>query len=223
MYDPTVGKWISEDPIEFEGNDPNLGRYVFNSPLTNRDPTGLETLNDDTLIAIGENELIFIVGHHLPIPGGALDDNNLVPPKLVDDGVIKQEVKDLIDKIPLEDRRDSIRGALERFKEKHKELPKGAKLIPVGCFSKSAVDFIQDSFGKDACPPNLKTSRVPITQRNGVIDAADAFALRDKSKPFKVYADPAFIAALDRMLGAGDFAGRRERLQDLRAAIRVRE
>src|SRR5687767_10212994 len=42
MYDPTVGKWISEDPIGFGGDDPNLGRYVSNSPLTLVDPSGLK-------------------------------------------------------------------------------------------------------------------------------------------------------------------------------------
>ncbi len=43
MYDPTIGRWISEDPIGFEGGDPNLYRYVGNSPTNFTDPDGLES------------------------------------------------------------------------------------------------------------------------------------------------------------------------------------
>ncbi len=41
MYDPKVGQWLSEDPIRFEGIDPNLRRYVGNVPTMATDPTGL--------------------------------------------------------------------------------------------------------------------------------------------------------------------------------------
>jgi len=41
-YDPTVGAWISEDPIGFEAGDGNLYRYVRNSPADRVDPNGLE-------------------------------------------------------------------------------------------------------------------------------------------------------------------------------------
>jgi RHS repeat-associated protein len=40
-YDPQVGRWISEDPIGFAAGDPNLYRYVSNSPLSHADPVGL--------------------------------------------------------------------------------------------------------------------------------------------------------------------------------------
>lgn len=40
-YDAGVGRWISEDPISFEGGDTNLYRYVGNRVLTSTDPTGL--------------------------------------------------------------------------------------------------------------------------------------------------------------------------------------
>jgi hypothetical protein len=38
MYDPTVGRFLSEDPI---GEDVNLYRYCHNSPTNRVDPTGL--------------------------------------------------------------------------------------------------------------------------------------------------------------------------------------
>ncbi|MCL2005562.1 MAG: RHS repeat-associated core domain-containing protein [Planctomycetaceae bacterium] len=40
-YDPNVGRWISEDPIGFMGNDGNLFRYVQNFLTFFRDPFGL--------------------------------------------------------------------------------------------------------------------------------------------------------------------------------------
>jgi RHS repeat-associated protein len=41
-YDPAVGRWLSEDPIGFAAQDPNLSRYVANAPTTYVDPTGLD-------------------------------------------------------------------------------------------------------------------------------------------------------------------------------------
>jgi len=40
-YDATVGRWLSTDPIEFEGNDTNLYRYVENNSLLRNDILGL--------------------------------------------------------------------------------------------------------------------------------------------------------------------------------------
>jgi RHS repeat-associated protein len=40
-YDPSAGRWISEDPIGFAAGDQNLTRYVGNSPLASIDPFGL--------------------------------------------------------------------------------------------------------------------------------------------------------------------------------------
>ncbi len=42
MYDPTVGRWLSKDPIEFEGGDADLYRYVGNGPTDATDPSGLQ-------------------------------------------------------------------------------------------------------------------------------------------------------------------------------------
>jgi hypothetical protein len=40
MYDPHVGRWISEDPDGFGASDVNLYRYVINGPLDAVDPSG---------------------------------------------------------------------------------------------------------------------------------------------------------------------------------------
>ncbi len=40
-YDAATGRWMSEDPIGFEGKDANLTRYVRNNPPNIVDPIGL--------------------------------------------------------------------------------------------------------------------------------------------------------------------------------------
>jgi RHS repeat-associated protein len=41
-YDPSLGRWISQDPISFAAGDANLYRYVGNGPLDGTDPSGLK-------------------------------------------------------------------------------------------------------------------------------------------------------------------------------------
>ncbi len=41
-YDPSTGRFISQDPIGFDAGDANLYRYVGNDPMNNTDPTGEE-------------------------------------------------------------------------------------------------------------------------------------------------------------------------------------
>lgn len=41
-YDPTIGRWLNEDPIGFEAGDANKYRYVGNKVTTFIDPDGLE-------------------------------------------------------------------------------------------------------------------------------------------------------------------------------------
>lgn len=40
-YDPSVGRFITQDPISFAGGDANLYRYVSNQPVIATDPSGL--------------------------------------------------------------------------------------------------------------------------------------------------------------------------------------
>ena len=39
-YNPELARWISEDPIEFNGGDTNLYRYSINNPINYSDPNG---------------------------------------------------------------------------------------------------------------------------------------------------------------------------------------
>lgn len=41
MYDPTIGRWFTEDPIALEAGDADLYRYVGNNPTNAIDPSGL--------------------------------------------------------------------------------------------------------------------------------------------------------------------------------------
>lgn len=58
MYDPTVGRWLSLDPIGFEGNDTNLYRYVGNEPVTHIDPTGFVEIKTFRYIDDDKEKLI---------------------------------------------------------------------------------------------------------------------------------------------------------------------
>jgi RHS repeat-associated protein len=46
-YDPSTGRWISQDPLGFDAGDSNLYRYVNNRPLVSRDPSGFEPVTID--------------------------------------------------------------------------------------------------------------------------------------------------------------------------------
>ena len=41
-FDPTIGRWLQEDPDQFGPADPDLYRYVGNNPTNATDPIGLE-------------------------------------------------------------------------------------------------------------------------------------------------------------------------------------
>jgi len=45
-YEPSLGKFLSSDPLGFDAGDYNLSRYVMNDPLGYVDPTGMVVLVD---------------------------------------------------------------------------------------------------------------------------------------------------------------------------------
>jgi uncharacterized protein RhaS with RHS repeats len=44
MFDPSIGRWLSEDPTGFESGDVNLYRFVGNDPTNGTDPSGLKVV-----------------------------------------------------------------------------------------------------------------------------------------------------------------------------------
>ena len=55
MYDPSIGRWFTEDPIEFEGGDADLYRYVGNDPTNAIDPSGLALEVAGKPVAVGSD------------------------------------------------------------------------------------------------------------------------------------------------------------------------
>ena len=55
-YDPGSGRWLQPDPLGFAAGDPNLYRYVGNTPTGFTDPSGLEFTTDGPEEVIGSLE-----------------------------------------------------------------------------------------------------------------------------------------------------------------------
>ena len=51
-YDPEVGRFVSEDPIGFEGGDVNLYAYVGGNPVMGIDPSGLDSYRQNRLLSM---------------------------------------------------------------------------------------------------------------------------------------------------------------------------
>jgi RHS repeat-associated protein len=49
-YNPAIGRFISEDPIEFEAGSPNFYAYVGNDPIDGIDPFGLKCITKIMLV-----------------------------------------------------------------------------------------------------------------------------------------------------------------------------
>jgi len=52
-YDPVVGRWISKDPILFNGGQANLYVYAGNDPINRIDPSGRFAGVDDAIVVTG--------------------------------------------------------------------------------------------------------------------------------------------------------------------------
>jgi hypothetical protein len=62
MLDPSVGRWLEQDPIGFEAGDANLYRYVHNDPTNGKDPSGLKVVK--LQVPLPGKDLIL----YLPVP-----------------------------------------------------------------------------------------------------------------------------------------------------------
>jgi len=56
-YDATSGRWISQDPLGFNGGDTNLYRYVHNAPTVDIDPSALRQAVVGAAAAAGGTEV----------------------------------------------------------------------------------------------------------------------------------------------------------------------
>jgi RHS repeat-associated protein len=85
-YDPSVGRFLSEDPIGFGAQDANLYRYVGNSPTNFIDPMGLQTSMtgdmDDPLSAFAKWLFGITIGAALVGIKDALTAPRAVPPAI---------------------------------------------------------------------------------------------------------------------------------------------
>lgn len=53
-YNPSVGRFLTEDPIGFGGGDVNLYRFVRNNSVRHTDPTGLRPIDYDKMREFGD-------------------------------------------------------------------------------------------------------------------------------------------------------------------------
>jgi len=62
FYDPTTGRWTTQDPLGLQAGDSNLYRYVNNNPLDAVDPSGLAALPLDPQQPKQADESITVTG-----------------------------------------------------------------------------------------------------------------------------------------------------------------
>ncbi len=86
--DPTMGRWISQDPMGFDAGDSNLYRYVTNKPVQLSDPSGLQA------------------GDAPQVPGGKRDEDAFIKAALAS-GVSQADI-DLLLKIAKTTPKDSV-------------------------------------------------------------------------------------------------------------------
>jgi hypothetical protein len=58
MFDPTIARFTSEDPMGFDAGDPNLYRYTGNDPTNATDPSGMEPLGEYALMLMSKIQLL---------------------------------------------------------------------------------------------------------------------------------------------------------------------
>jgi RHS repeat-associated protein len=65
-YDGKIGRWLTKDPIRFDGGTPNLYEYTFNDPVNFVDPEGEKVVQGFILAAGGVVAIYLVSKYFLP-------------------------------------------------------------------------------------------------------------------------------------------------------------
>jgi hypothetical protein len=76
---PKLGRWVSRDPVGYDGDSLNLYECVAGRPVTLVDPSGLQARAEIT----GECHIRIYAGHYGPDARGFLDEYNVPHPTIV--------------------------------------------------------------------------------------------------------------------------------------------
>jgi len=171
-YDSAVGRFVSEDPINFAGDSVNLTTYVNNSVLNATDPSGLERrlyffghiwieLDDETKGSGKRSELHFCPGNpdFLIADAGETEYPRLfyisIDSTAKEDAILIQRWKDL-EMLRVNDNRSSNIWL----------SPLNWTLLPSNCWTITPVMFFTETDGQLGtygfeCPPPAREKRDP--------------------------------------------------------------
>ena len=80
-YDPTIGRWISQDPMQFAAGDSNLYRYVTNTPTNATDPSGLDFIAVESRPVVGKFFEHLILSYYKTNQDPAIGSTLVIKPK----------------------------------------------------------------------------------------------------------------------------------------------
>ncbi|QJW93260.1 RHS repeat-associated core domain-containing protein [Frigoriglobus tundricola] len=60
MYDPTIGRWLTPDPIGFAGGDANIYRFEGNDPENHVDPSGEKIVALKSKSIVPDDSMVFV-------------------------------------------------------------------------------------------------------------------------------------------------------------------
>jgi RHS repeat-associated protein len=124
-YDSSIGRWITKDPIDFEGGDSNLYGYVLGDPVNYVDPWGLADIN-----LFNKNE--YLIYHAAYYTG--IFSNNFIVSGHGEPGLIASP-----------DNEDINADNLANIIKRHSKYKDGQPVEILSCYSGSDVNEKEDS------------------------------------------------------------------------------